>query len=1229
MAMWTSAQENAISAPIGEGNILVSAAAGSGKTAVLVERIITKILSGKTDIDRLLVVTFTEAAASEMKEKIIIRLQKALEESKSHAEEERIQNQLRLSGGADITTIDAFCLRTIRNNFHVLGIDPNFFIADPAEAELMMDDAIEELFNRLYVENDERFFRLIDMYASNRDDRRLKSLVFNIYKFILSFAEPLEWLDEKAAMYVEDMSHSEWAQEYVIKRGCNKIGRDYGKRFRKFAAEMIGAASEFFDEEETGEDLYIISEENDYMNECWGNLWKGVCKCIAAAGMAENVADWDSAYEFYENFIYKSTAIDSVTPGRIPKKKLVSDEIWKYFCEKRNEIKKGFRTEYKAIMSESAGDFNVNVHSAELCRTIQEIVWLVKEFDKTYIAKKESRCIKEFHDIEHLAYKLFCENENIRSEYRDRYDEILIDEYQDTNGLQDAIFKKISNDNRNIFMVGDLKQSIYYFRGGDPTIFKDKSKSYIKDETEDSCIVLSQNFRSRQEILKSVNDVFSSVMSDVVGDVVYKGDELIVRDEERECYPEPISDNISEMHCISIISDDDTEELELPDSGGSVSDRTEAAYIADRIKEMLENGYQVYDKALKRYRNVQCRDITILAKSVRYVSDTYMQALSSRGIAAYVEIEDYFDRREIRLILTLISLINNHLQDIPLVAVMRSPIGGFSDNELGKVRLFNQNSEYFYWAVCDYGKNGDDAVLCEKCMSFIDSLRRWREYAKQKTVANLIWSIYSETGFYDFMGALEGGEEAQANLKLLYERAKQYEQSGFRGLFNFLRYIEKLRNRRDDLSGAKLIGENHDVVRIMTIHKSKGLEFPVVFLAGMGKKIRGKPNTESRVILHKELGFGLQYADAQKSYYKDTMMKNLVAKANTREELSETMRLLYVAMTRPKEKLIVTAVRKYSSEEKRLSEVHKWRNLLDIDGVMDTKNAASASSYADWICPAAMRCDNWKYVEANISSLSKSAEKAAEEEKNDEALTDELVNAVGKILDFSYKYPKSGAIPSKTSVSALKQMESYEEDNADMEAKPNEFDFSVMVKQPKFMRKNAQGNEIGTAHHQLMAYINLEGIKKAEDIREFINSEIARIIDSGQIDADAVTENMAEHCAEFFESELGARMLNSDGVYREQPFQIEIPAKLFDCTLDNSYDNETMILQGVIDCFFEEDGGIVLLDYKTDKVSSVDDIVNKYRLQLELYAEAIEKITKKTVKQKYLYLFSVKSVVEL
>ncbi len=1211
--MWTKAQSDAINAPIGKGNILVSAAAGSGKTAVLVERIITKLIEGSADIGRLLVVTFTEAAAAEMKEKIINRIQKEINETEDAKLAKRLQNQLKLAAGADITTIDSFCLRTVKNNFHVLGADPNFFVGDPAEAQLMMEDTADELFDKYYEENDERFLRLIDLYASNRDDNPLKKLIFRIYDFIMSFAEPIEWLDEKAEMYEEDMAHSAWAKKYVIEGKCNVIGAYYKSLFERLIADMKETAGV-----EDGEN------SDDKMTEYYGKLWESVKLCRGAADETANAGTWEEAYDCYLKYTIKTGAIEGLIPSKMPKKKLADDNVWKSFCEEKNSIKKAMISEYNKYVYRSAEEFNEASHCAGVKATLSDIIWLVKEFHAAYMAKKDSKNIKQFHDIEHLAYRLFKENEDIRAEYRGKYDEILIDEYQDTNGLQDAVFEIISRDKTNMFMVGDLKQSIYGFRGGDPMIFKRKNRSYT-DGNGGRSIVLSQNFRSRQEILNGINDVFKSVMSDAVGDVVYQGDELIMREESRECYPEPAENNKCSMRCISVIgADGSEEEPDLPDSAGTLSDKAEAAYIAKQINEMVETGYKIFDGKLNRYRNISYRDITILTRSTRYSSDPYIEALKKYGIPSFVELEDYFERREISLILSVISVINNRLQDVELIAVLRSPIGGFTDNDIAKIRLQSPKTEYFYYALNAYKSKGGDEILRIKCDRFIRSLNRWRTYAKQKSAAGLIWTIYTETGIYDFMGALEGGEEAQANLKLLYERAKQYEQSGFKGLFNFLRYIDKLRGRRNDLSGARLIGENHDVVRIMTIHKSKGLEFPVVFLAGMGKRLKNSQNKETRVLLHNELGFGMKYADAEHSYYQSTMMSDFVGEANRREETSELLRLLYVGMTRAKEKLIVTSVHKFTDEEKRQQHYDNWRNTLDANGIMTPDAAESVKCCADWIAPTALVSGNWEMVNVTMSDMVKKTENEEETEAQTPEPSAELIKSVGEMLDFSYKYQKSGAVPSKTSVSALKQAENDEQ----YEGKPNEYDMVALYEKPAFMRDETPKNEIGTAHHQLMAYIDLDGLKAAENRLDFIESEIERLVSEGQLDKNAVTDNMAGHCMEFFETDLARRMLAADKIYREAAFEIEIPARLADASLDEAYDGETVILQGIIDCFFEENGDIVLIDYKTDRVTDTGVIVEKYRMQLDLYAEAIEKITKKTVKEKYLYLFSVKSVVK-
>ena len=1213
---WTDEQLAAIETKQQDGSILVSAAAGSGKTAVLVERVLSRLLNDQGSIDRMLIVTFTDAAASEMRDKIIRRMYVELQSAaKSGGDTEFIKRQIQLSASADILTIDSFCLRVLKNNFYVMGIDPDFRIADSAEAELLADDAADGLFNRFYCadeasEESIKFNHLLNIYATNRSDEGLKNLVLEIHRFIQSFARPIEWLDEKASMYDEDMENSVWVKKIVPELYIRRMGREYYRDFSELLRQMgIDCLDNYNGAPPAPDEKAELLEE-------YGEIVNGLCILQSAALELSHSQSWADAHDVYEKYVRTGGGIDGLTLRNKPKGINADLDDWKRFCKARNDLKKSFFEDCSAF---ETADMTSLLHGASLKTQVDELVWLVKEFDAEYERRKDLRNTREFSDIEHLVYRLFSENEEVRALYRDKYDEILIDEYQDTNGLQDSIFELISQDGKNLFMVGDLKQSIYRFRGGDPTIFKGKSKRYALPDSADIRIDLSQNFRSRQEILHSVNDVFESIMSEDLGDVNYAGKERIVRHLDKD---DRDSEYKSEAHFVvyNKSGDEDLTALEA-----------EAEFIADKIYDMVNGGLMIDDGNGKR--PVKSRDICILSRSVRSGAGAVLtNALTKRGVNSYVEIEDYFEKREVRLIMSLISVIDNNLQDIPLTAVMRSPIGGFSDNDLARIRIYSPKGDLFS-AMKNYrsdedGITDEEIALKIKCRNLVKNLEKWRRYVKRKSVANLIWSIYEETGLYDFMGALEGGEESQANLRLLYERAKHYEQSGFKGLFNFIKYIEKLEGRKNDLSSANLIGEGHDVVRIMTIHKSKGLEFPVVFLTGMGKSI--KPRSSGAVALHKDLGFGIRYADADAGYFEDTLPAQLVREQNRREDISEAMRLLYVAMTRPKYKLITVASKRVSDSEsksywdKAMEQVEKWEN-----GIFP----ADAKSYADWIYPAAMRnTDNWSF-EVHNYILNAPAE---EEEKVEKEIivSDELREVIRKSFEYEYKYPKSGYIPAKTSVTALKQKSGEEEPDVENANRKYEYDPIYMVEMPAFMQDKKRGTEIGTAHHQVMAYIDIEKLRNlpTDKYELFAEQEIERLVGEGQLNKfyfenDAMRESIAVHVAGFFASELGQRMIRAEKLYREQPFQIEIGADVYDASLDEKYGDEKVILQGVIDCFFErEDGGVVLVDYKTDRCSTdaqAAKIVEKYAIQLRLYTDAIERITGKIVAERYLFLFSV------
>ena len=628
---WTKEQERAITAPSGNGNILVSAAAGSGKTAVLVERVVNKLIAGET-IERLLIVTFTNAAAAEMRERITERIRRELK-SASESVARHLKQQMQLVQTADIMTIDAFCIKVVQNNFHMLGISPAVSIADEAMQEMLKDAAFDKIIGEMYTGGgNDRFGRLISAYASDRDEDGLKEAIVSLSGFISSFSEPDKWLSRAVEAYDKDLMDTPYCRHFM---GVS----------HKAAKRCI--------DETNALDIPDTSERDRK------NYIAYAAELRRAAEDVLNAPDWESLYNIYNDRLKNADArkqyykLISTTP------KKYKDEAYAAYDGAIRFIRDSFFDGLKGGVTQPESEVERRFErSPNMKEAAEDIVWLTRKFIEEYTAQKDRRGVVEFNDMEHMAYRLFSENEEIRQRYADKYSEILIDEYQDTNELQDAIFTLISRD--NMFMVGDLKQSIYRFRNGDPYIFKAKSELYSADGNDHTRISLAQNFRSRHEVLDSVNDLFSRIMSDEAGDVDYRGDELIVRDADREYYP-PSEGCVSELHYLAIDKEEDDREAE-------------AAFIADKTAELLRSGTQVYDKKLGRMRSIQKRDIVILSNSIRTVGPMLKEALLSRGVDAYCDRSSFFDRREVQVMISLISVINNSMQDIPLIAVMRSPM---------------------------------------------------------------------------------------------------------------------------------------------------------------------------------------------------------------------------------------------------------------------------------------------------------------------------------------------------------------------------------------------------------------------------------------------------------------------------------------------------------------------------------------------------------------------------
>ena len=1218
---WTEEQKQAIHAcwideeKTKRGNILVQAAAGSGKTAVLVERIIKKLIpediNDAIDINRLLVVTFTNAAAGEMQQRISDALSKELTKAIKEGDfkkQKHLKRQLILLPSADITTIDAFCLKTIRNWFHLLDIDPDFSIMDSGELELLKDDAIEELFERMYEEENPRFIDLICMYTDGRDDKALSDKIKQIYSFIQSFPDPQKWLYEKRDMFLEGENNF-WVKEAVKNA---RISAKKGLKYLRNAADIILKSSlgEYEDLEKTMH-LFPPHEENDvYLS--WGSYYTAVYDEYFNMKKMQD-AGWQEIYE-----LSKTPYIDLRKKADfVDKDKQINDKELKERVKNLRNMARDDAMRAGVLKHISMPFDEVNsLLEQKLSKTVSELVDITVKFGDIYKKLKDEKNVMEFSDIEHLCLELFRNYPEVREEYRGTFLEILMDEYQDSNRLQEEIFQSISRGD-NIFMVGDMKQSIYRFRSSDPTIFKEKSDLYKKDErAENRKIILGKNFRSRKAVLDSINDIFELIMTEDAGGMNYDEDQrLNVGDKS---YEENGYDYRSE--CIIIEEKGENDEDILKKAS------LEARVIATRIRELKESGFKIRDTEtitiadpktgeIKKqtntiYRELKNKDIVILMSSYKGVSDIYMEELSNAGIECFAENDGYFERNEIKLIMSLLKIIGNPYQDIPLLGVMRSPIGGFSDDDLVNIRLSGDG--YIYSAakmlVADFknGKIEDEETLktAKKTQEFIEKLKKWRGYITYMTSDKLLWTLYEETDIYGFVGALYGGEESRSNLRLLFERAKKYENTGYKGLFNFVRYISLLKKKNEDLSTATMLTENHDVVRIMTIHKSKGLEFPVVFLAGCGKKFNLR-DTSGDLLLHKDAGFGLDYIDFEKSIKITNIAKTVTAGIIRSESIAEEIRKLYVALTRAKEKLIVTATipgRKgdYSGGADDLEK--KWEDI-------DEFNTLSAVKFIDWIAPAAINSPtNWKY---RAIKYKEALEGVLQTEEECETAVSEGIN-IERFMTYEYCYKDVSDIPSKVSVSQLKQ-----EKNA-------EGNYTQMIPVPEFMKPKTKikGARKGTVIHYVMQKIPLSKDMDEKYVENFIKSlEI-----KGNLTKEEIEAVDSKKIAEFYNGPLGIRMRNSREVWRERSFEIDISAK----EISESYpEEERVILQGIIDCYFLEDGEYVLVDYKSDYYENPEEMREKYTTQLALYADAIEKITEKRVKSKYLYLFFADDVLEL
>lgn len=1200
MAGWTKEQQEAIDA---RGcNLLVAAAAGSGKTAVLVERILQLIIKDKVDIERLLVVTFTNAAAGEMRERIGAALTRALDEA-SPADSDHLRRQMNALPRASISTIHSFCISVIRKFFHVINLDPGFRIGDETENSILKLEAIEDLFEAEYEKGDDRFLGLVERFGSSKDDAPLKDLVLRLHGFIQSKPEPLAWLKEQVgdfALTASELENSPWCLALKKQISLELSG----------ALDILREALEIC-RKPFGPDGYESAISSDISEV------EGLLSILESSGLKACI---DAFHR-----------LQFMRLGRCSKQ--TDADLQETVKNLREEAKKLIRGAGEGILK-----YDIDTYASELNELhpyMEYLYCLVEGFDREYKVRKQEKGIIDFNDLEHYTLDILADEESA-AELRQRYEYIFIDEYQDSNIVQETILSRICRGD-NLFMVGDVKQSIYRFRLADPTIFLSKYDTFKPGGSPDRRIDLNKNFRSRPHILSAVNYIFGNIMSSRFGEIEYDENAALYQGGEFE----PLENAQVELCLIEKAVED------LEDLDEEIEDMTdievEAQVAANRIKDLL--GQKIYDPRLKDYRFLEYRDIVILMRAISGRASVYQEILTRNGIPVFADVNNgYFDAIEIKTIVNLLKVIDNKQQDIPLLAVLRSPIGGFSAQDLISIRT-KSSKRFFHEALKEYAENRNDD-LAIRLKGFMSRIEQWQRAARYMPMEDFLWKLYMESGYYYYAGAMPGGLQRQANLRLLLDRAAQFSQTSIRGLFRFLQFVDKLTESSGDMKVAKAIGENENVLRIMSIHKSKGLEFPVCIVAGLGKKFNVKDSRAS-FLIHKDLGLGPKYTDPETRRSFDTLAKSAIKQVAALENLSEEMRILYVALTRAKDRLIL--IGSVGGLDKAAL---KWAKKVS------PYTLSHGKTYLDWICPVLMRHkdggplrgllgpagdaeeqgglldgrvkddygSSWHIRIYTRSDVSKMVGGMAKDRQQLKALLDdppaasdgELKKLIEGRFSYSYPYRFASEIPSKLTVTEIKKINTPK----------SLYKTPVLVDRPKFIegKKQFTAAERGSIMHFIMQHLDLTRVGSREAVKQQINDMIAlelltpeeaKVADVGII-------------VEFFRGETGKRILSAGRVWREVPFNFKKEASEVVEGLDRT--GETLLIQGVIDCFFEENGHWVLVDYKTDLIETEADIaraVNNYRIQIDLYTEALEKLTGKPVGERILYLLSINRAIRL
>lgn len=1196
---WTEEQKKVID--LRDRSMLVSAAAGSGKTAVLVERIISMVTDKEhpLDIDRLLVVTFTNAAASEMRERVGKAVEQALEADPYDA---HLQRQLTLVHNAKITTIDSFCVDVIKNHFHKIDLEPGFRIADEGELRLLREDVCDQMLEEFYASKDPDFLKFADSYSGAKSDEQIKTMILGLYDYSVSYPWPKEWLSGCVKQYRASDEAELEEKPWII---------DFLKYLKVRVDDMIRRYQELYalTGEPDGPDIYAASIQDDLRQ-------------LEELRTSENLVQWQ------ENI------------SRIKFRTIGDARKYKGSELKRKAVIGGRDQLKDQILQMQKNYFAVNIDEQvgllkKTAGMVEMLVKLTLAFSEKFGEEKAKKNILDFSDVEHNALNVLVNPETkelteTAGEYQEQFAEVMIDEYQDSNYVQEMLLTAVSglaSGRENLFMVGDVKQSIYRFRLARPELFMEKYNTFSLKDGKKQRIDLHKNFRSRNEVVDVVNEIFYHIMGKDLGNVEY--------DREAALYAGASFPEYEDAACCQ------PEFILVPaEASGEDKKQTEARVAAQRIRRLVKD---------QEIPGIQYKDIVILLRSLSGWAESFQKVFEQEGIPLIVASQTgYFLASEVQTILSLLRVIDNPRQDIPLAAVLKSPVGGFSSEELSRVKAAFPDRA-FYQCVFDFagmendesgcGKNvvnemetdnskGQEA-LRQKLICFLEQLQDFRSRVSYTPIHQLLQEILDETGYRRYVTALPAGEQRRANLDMLLEKAIAYEKTSYHGLFHFVRYIDKLMKYDVDYGEAEIISEQENAVRLMSIHKSKGLEFPVVFVSGMGKQFN-QQDSRSNMIFHPEYGIGLKWFDSEKRTKSDTLIRQVFALEAKKENLGEELRILYVALTRAKEKLILTG--NAEAPEEGAYSIPEPEEKLDFSTRFDAK------CYWDWVLPAlAGMSDRYPIQVWNLDmrvageldrqmTLSQTRQSILEAlEQVDSAVYDRI----DRQLNWIYPYEGKNLKKQKVSVSELKHRAMEEaiellEETEEHTLFPNEIPVPYL---PKFIEASEEnsGALYGTVVHRFLEcfdFSNLPKLSSWEEGKAFLNKTADELTKAGRMAEEDTKRLNLYQLYQFFKTDTARRMQKSASVgllTKEKPFVMSVPAR--DVWEDTDAES-TVLVQGIIDVFWEEDGGIVLLDYKTDRVNEPEELIRRYQKQLSLYANALERnFPDKFVKEILIYSF--------